>query len=374
MTKKNKAFKFRIYPNKMQKVLLLKTFGCVRFVYNKMLAERKDIYNQYKDNKEELKKQKLPTPAKYKKDFVWLKEVDSLALANAQMNLDKAYKAFFEGNAQFPKFKSKKHKPSYTTNCVNGNIKISDGHIKLPKLKWVKIKQHREIPGIHKIKSVTVSMAYSGQFYVSVLTEYEVKSEIKELKNVAGLDFSMKELYVTNDGEKANYPRFYRQSLENLAKEQRILSHRKIGSARWKKQKQRVARLQQHIANQRKDFLHKKSRLLAEKYDVVVIEDLNMRGMSQTLHFGKSVADNGWGMFTTFLKYKLEDREGLLLKIDKWFPSSKTCSKCGHINENLTLSDRVFECACGNKMDRDENAALNIKVEGKRLLSEMKVA
>ncbi|WP_226037693.1 RNA-guided endonuclease InsQ/TnpB family protein [Aquibacillus saliphilus] len=374
MAKKNKAFKFRLYPSFEQLILLKKTFGCVRFAYNKMLNDRIDTYEKFKENKDELLKQKHPTPAKYKKDYPFLKEVDSLSLANAQMNLDKAYKAFFKKNAKFPNFKSKKHKQSYTTNVVNGNIELLNGHIKLPKLKWVKLKQHREILETHRLKSVTISMTGSGKIYASILTEFEEIIKPVEPKNVVGLDFSMSDLYVTSDGERANYPRFYRQSLEKLAKEQRILSRRKKGSNRWYKQKRKVAKLQEKTANQRRDFLHKKSYILANKYDAIAIEDLDMKGMTRALSFGKSVSDNGWGMFTTFLKYKFEDRGKSFVKIDKWFPSSKMCSECGEVKYQLLLSERTFSCSCGHECDRDENAAKNIKIEGKRQLSETKVA
>jgi len=168
MTKQNKAFKFRLLPNKKQEVLLVKTFGCVRFVYNKMLAERKETYEKVKDDdKEKLKQQKFPTPAKYKDEFPFLKEVDSLALANSQINLQNAYQNFFKGNADFPKFKNRRSKQSYTTNRVNGNIELQDGHIKLPKLKLVKIKQYREIPADYEIKSCTISKTKSGKYYIS---------------------------------------------------------------------------------------------------------------------------------------------------------------------------------------------------------------
>ena len=368
MTKHNKAYKFRLCPTEKQAMVIRKTFGCVRFVYNKLLAERKETYELLKDDKEELKKVKHPTPAKYKKEFEWLKEVDSLALANAQLNLDKAYKAFFKGNAKFPKFKSKRHKQSYTTNVVNGNIQLLDGHIKLPKLKMVKIKQHREIPSDHKVKSCTLSMTASGKYYISILTEYEKKIESKEIEKIVGLDFAMDGLFVDSEGEKANYPKFYRQMLDKLAIEQRKLSRKKKGSANWNKQRIRVAKIQEKVANQRKNFLHHKSRELVKNYDAVVIEDLDMKGMSQALTFGKSVADNGWGMFTSFLQYKLKEQGKPLVKIDKWFPSTKTCSKCGSVRE-IKLSERTYQCSCGLNLDRDYNSALNIKKEGIRLLA-----
>lgn len=368
MAKQHKAFKFRLLPNNEQASLLAKTFGCVRFVYNKMLSERQRNYEKYKDNKEMLRKQKNPTPAKYKAEFPFLKEVDSLALANAQLNVQKAYKNFFQGNAKFPRFKSRKTKQSYTTNLVNGNIELQNGHIKLPKLKLVKIKQHREIPADYTLKSCTISQTNSGKYYISILTEYEKEIKAVSIQKAVGLDFAMNGLYVESEqGEKANYPRFYRQSLDKLAKEQRILSRRKKGSARWEKQRLKVAGLQEKTANQRRNFLHHRSKELASVYDAVIVEDLNMKGMSKALHFGKSVHDNGWGMFTTFLEYKLKDQGKQLIKIDKWFPSTKQCSGCGS-EKKMALSERTYQCACGLVLDRDHNSAINIKNEGLRLL------
>lgn len=365
----NKAYKFRIYPTKDQEQLIRKTFGCVRFVYNKMLAERKKTYERFKDDKEMLKKQKASTPAKYKTEFEWLKEVDSLALANAQMNLQKSYNNFFAGRTKFPVFKSRKAKQSYTTNMVNGNIQLLEGHIKLPKLKMVKLKKHREIPPHHIIKSCTISRSATGKYHISILTEYEYKPIPKEIKAIVGLDFAMDSLYVESEqGEKANHPRFFRQTQEKLAKEQKVLSRRTKGSTRYEKQRIKVAALHERVTNQRKDFLHKKSHQLASQYDCIVIEDLNMKGMSQSLHFGKSVADNGWGMFTTFLHYKLLEQGKHLVKINKWFPSTKTCSNCGHV-KNVALSERLYSCECGFVRDRDWNAAINIKNEGKLMLA-----
>jgi len=368
MTKQNKAFKFRLLPNKEQAVLLAKTFGCVRFVYNKMLAERIEAYEKYKDDKEALSKVKHPTPAKYKDEFPFLKEVDSLALANAQMNLQRAYKNFFSGTTKFPNFKNRKAKQTYTTNVVNENIWLENGHIKLPKLTYMKLKQHREIPAHHEIKSCTISQTKTGKYYISILTEYEKEIKPVTIQKAVGLDFAMNGLYVESEqGEKANYPRFYRQSLDKLAKEQRILSRRKKDSSRWEKQRLKVAKLQEKIANQRMNFLHHKSKELATNFDAVVIEDLNMKGMSQALNFGKSVHDNGWGMFTTFLAYKLKEQGKQLVKIDRWFPSTKKCSSCGTEN-TMKLSERTYRCSCGYEADRDYNSAINIRNEGLRLL------
>ncbi|WP_412676163.1 RNA-guided endonuclease InsQ/TnpB family protein, partial [Bacillus paramycoides] len=190
----------------------------------------------------------------------------------------------------------------------------------------------------------------------------------KEVENVVGLDFAMAELYVSSEDEKANYPRFYRQMLDRLANAQRVLARRVKGSDRWNKQRVRVAKLHEKVANQRKNFLHHKSKELATNFDVVAIEDLHMKGMSRALRFGKSVADNGWRMFTTFLAYKLQEQGKQLVKIDKWFPSTKMCSSCGS-RKDMLLSERTYECTCGLKISRDYNAAMNIKKEAIRLLA-----
>ena len=360
----NKAYKFRIYPDARQKTMFTKTFGCVRFVYNKMLLDK---IKHYEKTKEMLKN----TPAQYKEEFEWLKEVDSLALANAQMNLETAYKNFFTNpKSGYPKFKSKKtHRFSYTTNYVNGNISICNGRLRLPKVGFVKVRQHRKVPDDYVLKSVTVSQTPSGKYFASILFEYENQVQKTEPQTFVGLDFSMHELYVASDGTSANYPRFYRQSLKRLKREQRRLSKMQKGSNNRNKQRIMVARLHEKIANQRKDFLHKQSRQIANAYDCVCIEDLNMKAMSQTLNFGKSVMDNGWGMFTSFLKYKLEEQGKKLVKVNKFFASSQTCSCCGYVNkETKNLAVRAWDCPeCGTHHDRDVNAAVNIRNEGMQI-------
>lgn len=347
----NKAYKFRIYPNAEQKVLLAKTFGSVRFIYNKMLGDKIAHYEQTGENL-------YCYPSQYKAAFPWLKEVDSLALVGAFNNLKSAYSNFFrDKKVGFPKFKSKhKGHNSYTTNLVNGNIVLGIGYLKLPKLRNMKIKQHRQIPDGYALKSVTVSKTPSGKYYASILFEYEADVLLVEPVNIVGLDFSMKELYVTSDGIAAQYPRFYRNALAKLAKEQCKLSRRKKGGKSREKQKRKVARLHERIANQRSDFLHKQSRQITNAYDAVCVEDLNMKAMSQALNFGKSVSDNGWGMFVNMLDYKLKEQGKQLIKIDKWFPSSKTCSNCGAVKNELPLSERTFRCDCGLEFDRDINA------------------
>lgn len=361
----NKAYKFRIYPNAEQQVMFAKTFGCVRFIYNRMLSDKIEYYN-------ETGKRLINTPAQYKEKYEWLKEVDSLALANTQINLQTAYNNFFRNpRIGFPKFKSRKsnHK-SYTTNYVNGNIIISNNMIKLPKVGLVKMKQHRTIPEKYSLKSVTVSQTPSGKYYASVLFEYENQVQEQELNEFLGLDFSMHELYKDSNGNEPAYPRYYRQAERRLKREQRKLSKMQKGSQNRDKQRIKVAKLHEKVANQRKDFLHKQSRQITNAYDCVCMEDLDMQAMSQALNFGKSVSDNGWGMFVTFLKYKLEEQGKRLVKVDKFFASSQTCSNCGYVNkETRDLSIRNWDCPeCGAHHDRDVNAAINIRNEGMRIV------
>ena len=363
----NKAYKFRIYPNDEQQVLLSKTFGCVRFIYNKMLSDKIEYYER---TNEYLR----TTPAKYKGEFEWLNEVDSLALANAQLHLEAAYNNFFrDKSVGFPNFKSKHSgHNSYTTNLVNGNIQLAGGYLKLPKLGMIRIKQHRQIPDNYRLKSVTVSETPSGKYYASILYEYDSIINVVEPVNVIGLDYSMPELYVDSNGLTPKYPRYYRQSLAKLAREQRKLSRCQKGGNNREKQKIKVARLHEHIANQRLDFLHKQSRLIANAYDAVCIEDLNMKAMSQALNFGKSVSDNGWGMFTRMLDYKLTEQGKSLVKVNRLFASSKLCSTpdCNYKYTDLELTVREWTCPnCGIIHNRDVNAAVNIKNEGLRMLA-----
>ena len=359
----NRAIKCRIYPNEEQKVFFAKTFGCSRLVYNKMLELKSKHYS-------ETGKALNITPAMLKPEFPFLKEVDSLALANAQLNLQSAFSEFFKGKAGYPNFKKKQTAQKYTTNNQKGTIAVIDSYIKLPKIGLVKIKLHRQIPNDWHIKSATVSRNSCGKFYVSILFEFEHQVEPHTINNIVDLDFSMHELYLSSDGEMANYPKFYRKTQNKLAKEQRKLSKCVYCSNNYYKQKRKVAKIHEKIANQRKDFLHKLSRKITNSYDVVCIEDLNMKAMSQTLNFGKSVLDNGWGMFTTFLNYKLSYEGKYLVKVDKWFPSSQTCNICGYKNpQTKDLSIRKWICPqCNTFHDRDINAAINIKNEGVRLL------
>ena len=366
--KAQRAYRFRLYPGREQEKLFHRTFGCCRFVYNRMLADKKAMY-------EETGKTKRLTPAGYKKDFPWLKEVDSLALANVQLHLEAAFARFFEpGKNRYPRFKSKhRSRKSYTTNVVNGNITLEDGRLRLPKAGPVRIRQHRRIPEGYVLKSVTVSMEPSGKYYASLLYEYPARENQtpgadREDAKALGIDFAMRGMAVFSDGSRAEYPGYYRLAQERLARDQRRLSKCKKGSRNYEKQKRRVALRHEKIRNQRKDYLHKLSRDLADRYDVIAVEDIDMQAMSRSLHFGKSVADNSFGAFRTMLAYKLEEQGKAFVKVGRFFPSSKMCSRCGNVKKELRLDERVYRCSCGLCMDRDLNAAVNIREEGRRIL------
>ena len=369
--KTNRAIKYRIKPNKAQEQLLQQTFGCVRLVYNHYLRDRKDAYDNngtslnYYDNANDLKRLKNELP--------FLKDVDSISLQQCLRHLDTAYKNFFrDKKVGFPRFKSKKnnHK-SYSTVCVNENISIESKHIKLPKIGKVKMVCHRPVPDDWKLKSVTVSQEPDGKYYVSVLFEYVTSIVEVPSKTILGLDYSMSSLYVDSDGNSCGYPKFYKQALDRLAREQRKLSKMEKGSNNYYKQRKKVARLHKHISNQRKDFLHKQSTEIANRVDAVCIENLDMKKMSQEYNFGKTISDNGWGLFTNYLEYKLRDRGKHYVKIDKFYPSSQICHCCGFKNEEIkNFAIRKWTCPkCKNEHDRDVNAAINIRNEGIKYLS-----
>ena len=362
--KQLKAFKFRIEPNKQQKVLINKTLGCTRFLYNRMLDEKQTKYKS-KD------KSKLKTEKEYKIDFEWLKEVNSTALQQARIDLKTAYDNFFRklkaGQPTNLKFKSK-HNPknSYRTINVNNSIRVEENKIRLPKLGFVKFKKSREVSG--KIKSVTVSKNILGRCYISVLCEVEIE-KLPKLDTQVGIDLGLKEFCITSDSEFVSNPRFLRKSEQELKKAQRILSHRvKKGKNRFKQQKV-VFKIHQKIANQRLDFLHKLSTRLIIENQVICLEDLQVRNMVKNHCLAKSISDVSWSKFVELLRYKAEWYGRELVQIDKFFPSSKTCSSCGNIKKDLTLKDREYQCSsCGTKIDRDYNASLNILEEGLRIL------
>ena len=366
----NKAYRYRLYPTKEQQIMFAKTFGCARFIYNKMLGDRLDYYK-------ETGKKLNNTPAQYKDEFPWLKEVDSLALANAQLNLNKAYNNFWNNSKHFgkPRFKSRKTGHcSYSTNNQKGSVRLEGNKIRLPKIGLVKICLHRPLMENSTIKTVTISRNPSGKFYISILVEYENQILPIIPKNFLGLDFAMHGLYVASDEDNADYPNFLRKAEKRLAKAQRKLSKRQKGSRNRDKQRLRVAKLYEEVANQRRDFLHKKARYLTDKYDVIGIEDISVKAMAKhkkggKFSFGKSVADNGWNKFVNILEYKLAWQGKQLIKIDKWYPSSQLCHICGYKNNKTKdLSVREWDCPkCGNHHNRDKNAAINIREEARRM-------
>lgn len=372
--KKNKAIKYRIYPNKEQQGLILKTFGCSRFVYNYMLEKSIKDYENSKSFCIRNSFNYLLTSLK--KDLIWLKEVDSTALTSANDNLAAAFSSFFKKNANFPKFHKKKLSGSYTTKCVNGNIGILDKGIKLPKLGKVRASLHRMPKKDWKLKSAIISQSSDGKFYASVLFEYESDINYQaDLNNAIGLDYASNGLFVDSNGKRGTNHKFYRKAQKKLAKEQRKLSRMKgfkknePKSNNYIKQLRKVNKIHRHIANQRNDNLHKLSTEIANLYDVVCVEDLNMTAMgNKGFKNGKATYDNGYGMFLSMLEYKLSDRGKTLVKVDRFYPSSQLCSCCGN-RKKLGLSERKYICTCGLEIDRDLNAAINIKNEGLRLLA-----
>lgn len=362
-----RAFRFRIYPNREQGIQFAKTFGCCRFIYNHMLAERIRAW------KEEGKTVR-PTPAGYKEEYPWLKEVDSLALANAQLHLESAFRNFFRNkDSGYPKFHAKHHgRACYTTNVVNGNIRIIGGRLKLPKTSPVRIVLHRDLPEDARLKSVTVSREPSGKYFASLLYEYSACESQTAIcmhpEKVLGIDFTMSGLAVFSDGTRAGYPMYYRRAQEKLAGEQRRLSRCRKGSKNYGKQRQKVARCHEKVRNQRMDYQDKLISRLVSEYDAICVEDLDMKAMSRGLHFGKSVMDNANGRFQRRLSEKCSSMGKAFVKVGRFFPSSKRCSRCKRVKKMLPLSERVYRCECGYREDRDINAAINIREEGKRIL------
>lgn len=362
-----RAIKVPIHPLPSQEILIQKTFGCTRFIWNQMLADEQRFFN-------ETGRRFIPTPACYKKQYPFLREVDSLALANVQMNQNKAFSNFSKnpGHFRFPKFKSKKKSPkSYTTNFQNKKaVYLTKDGIKLPKLGIVKATIYRSPPKNWILKSATISQTKFGRYFCSLLFEFNIpKSEevLPTIENTIGLDYSSPLFYVDTNGYSPEKPHWFRVSEEKLAKLQCNLSRMKYGSKNYLKLLHKIQRLHEHIANQRKDFAHKESRRITNAYGAVCVEDIDLRAMSQSLKLGKSTMDNGFGMFRNFLAYKLTEQGKHLIYIDKWYPSSKTCCFCGGYNETLELGKKEWTCPhCGNTVPRDKGAAINIKNEGLR--------
>lgn len=372
-----KAYKFRIYPTREQEVFFAKSFGCVRKVYNLMLDDRIKAYEEIRQDPD--KKTKSPTPAQYKEEFPFLKEVDSLALANTQLNLDKAYRNFFrDKSVGFPRFKSKKNPvQSYTTNNQNGTVSVIDNkYLKLPKLKsLVRVKFHRRPGGI--IKSATISRRASGRYYVSLLCKEEIH-ELPKTGSAIGIDLGITNFAILSDGLKIDNNKFVLKMEKKLRREQCKLSRRMMAAKKnginlfeaknYQKQKRKVARLYEKVMNQRSDFLNKISTEIIKNHDIICIEDLNTKGMLRNHKLAKSISDVSWSGFVIKLQYKAGWYGREIIKVGRWFPSSQICSVCGHDDGKKPLNIREWICpVCHTRLDRDINASKNILAEGMKL-------
>jgi putative transposase len=350
-----KAYKYRLYPNVEQKIFFAKTFGCARFIYNRMLADRIEYY---KTTGQSLKN----NYAQYKTEFSFLKEIDSLALANAYLNLNSAYSKFFKDKSVgFPKFKKKSSNDfSYKTNNQDGTIAIIDGKLKLPKLKsLVKIKLHREFTG--DIKSVTISKNPSGQYFASILVETD--NDLPELLNTTiAIDLGIKEFAVMSNGERVENPKHLRKLEGRLKYLQRCLSRKKKGSNNRRKARYKVAKIYNKISNQRNDFLHKLSSKIISENQTIIIEDLHVSNMQKNHKLAKSISDASWSKFRTFLEYKASWKGRNLIVAPRFYASSQLCFVCGHKNALVKdLSVREWQCPnCGTLHDRDYNASQNL--------------
>ena len=357
-----RAYKYRIYPNKEQRDFFERTFGCVRLFYNTSLDEMNKLYKEKKEYKD-------ITPASYKERFPFFKEVDSLALANAQLNRNKAFKAFFRKQNKFPKFKAKRNKQSYSTNNQNGTVYLSEDckYISLPKIKNIKIKMHRKFDGV--IKTVTVSKECDDTYYVSILVEENIEAKPKS-NNSVGIDLGIKSYIVDSNSERIDNPKYLTRSLLRLAIEQRKLSHMKKGGKNRNKQRIKVARLHRRIRNQRNDFLQKLSSKYINENQVIVLEDLNIKQMEQDSRLSRLIVDASWSKFVSMLEYKGNWYGRDIIKVPTYYPSSQLCSCCGYQNKEIKdLSIREWVCPkCGANHSRDHNASINILNKGLDIL------
>jgi putative transposase len=360
-----KSYKYKIKPNEDQKVLLNKHFGSIRFAYNYFLNERKFEYEtnkqslNYNDNSAAL------TKLKKQEDFKWLKEINSQSLQHSLKGLDDAYNSFFKKRTGFPKFKSKHSKNSFK---VPQYVKVIDGKLIIPKFKDpIKMIQDRKFKG--EIRQATLSKTSTNEYFVSILVETEHKKFEKTGKKV-GIDLGIKDFVITSDGFKYKNNRHTNTYAKKLKENHQHLSKKIKGSSKYNKQKLKVAKLYKKITNSRLDNLHKVSTELIKKYDIIYLEDLNIKGMIKNHKLSKHIADVSWGKFISFLEYKANWNDKKIVKIDRFFPSSKQCNNCGYINNNLKLDIREWTCpSCKSKLDRDFNASKNILKEGIKIIS-----
>ena len=358
----HRTYRFELLPNKEQKTLLDKHFGCVRFVYNHFLNERKEQYQADKKSDNYYVQAATLTKLKKEEETIWLKEVNSQTLQFALRCLDTAYVNFFRGNAMFPRFKLKRKKNSFT---VPQHTSLMGNRIKMPKFKeGIKVKLHREVKG--KIGKFTISKTPTGKYFVSILTEQEHKPLDKTGKSV-GIDLGLKDFAITSDGIKFKNNRYTKKYERALKIAQQHFSRKQKGSNSFEKQKLKVAKIHEKIANTRQDVLHKISYEIVKNYDVICLEDLNIKGMVKNRKLAKHIADASWGTFVEFLQYKANWNDKRVIKINRFYPSSKTCNICGCINQDLNLSTREWTCNNGHKLDRDHNASINILNEGLKI-------
>lgn len=360
-----KAYKFRIYPNKKQEEQIIKTFGCVRFVYNAVLEYRESMYKTQGKTLSKFESNNYCTRV-LKPKYNWLREVDAFALINSVFNLDSAFKKYFKEHTGYPKFKSKHNMvKSYTTNLVKENIEIDfdNNKIKLPKLQLIKARVHRKVKG--QIKSATVSKVPSGKYFVSVLVETEHK-ELPHTENKVGVDLGIKSLCAFSDGRKYKNPKALSKYEKKLARLQQGLALKTRGSNNYYKQKKRVALCHEKIANIRKDYLHKLSYEIIKENQIIVSETLQVKDMLKDSDMAKYISDASWYELTRQLQYKAEWNGRQYIQIDTYYPSSQLCSVCSYKNPKLKdLSIRKWECpVCHSYHDRDINAAINILNEG----------